>query len=173
MPRAISVLFIAVLAAFTLAACGGSEDSSPPSKAEYQQEYKDLSAQLEKVGREVGKAVNQSSGKSNKELKKTFGEVADQTREIAQKFDDATPPNDPKIETQVAKLVAGLKIAADDLDAISTAAGKNNLRAAGEAAGKLTRDNAKVAEPKQELDLLVLGIKPAQPQTTTTTTKKK
>lgn len=173
MRRAISVLFIAVVAAFTLAACGGSDDTSPPTKAEYQQQYKDLSAQLKEVGTAVGKAVNESAGKSNKQLKERFAEVADQSREVAQKFEDTTPPNDPKIETQVAKLVAGLKVAADDLDAISEAAGKNNLRAAGEAAGKLTRDNAGVAIPKAELDLIVLGIKPPKPQTTTTTTKKK
>ena len=112
--------------------------------------------------------MNESSGKSNKQLEERFSDVAKQTRAIAEKFDETTPPDDAKIKTQQAKLVAGLNVAADDLEAISEAAGKKDLKAAGEAAAKLTRDNAAVAEPKAELDLLVLGVKPAAPQTTTT-----
>jgi hypothetical protein len=172
MRRAISVLLIAVVAAFTFAACGGSEDEAPPTKAEYKQEYTALSKELATVGAAVGKAVNESAGKSNKQLKERFSEVADQTRAIATKFEDATPPDDAKIETQVAKLVAGLNVAADDLEAISKAAGKDDLKGAGEAAAKLTRDNEGVAAPRRELDVLVLGVKPPT-QTTTTTTKKK
>ena len=173
MRRAIPALLIAVIAAFTVAACGGSDDPTPPTKAEYKQQYTALSKELAAVGLAVGKAVNESAGKSNKQLKERFSDVAEQTRAIAKKFDDTTPPDDPKIETQQAKLVAGLNVAADDLETISKAAGKKDLKAAGEAAAKLTRDNAGVAEPKAQLDLLVLGVKPAAPQTTTTAPKKK
>lgn len=173
MRRAISVLLIAIVGVLGVSACGGSDESPPPSKAEYKQQYAALAKELNTVGVAVGKAITGSAGKSNKQLKTTFNDVAEQTRAVAKKFEDTTPPDDAKIEAAQAKLVAGLKVAADDLEAISTAAGKNDLRAAGTAAGKFTRDNVNVAKPKQELDLIVLGVKPATPKTATTTTKQK
>ena len=57
--------------------------------------------------------------------------------------------------------------AADDLDAISKGASKKDPRAAGTAAGKLTRDNAGVATPHAQLNKIVLGIVPAPVKTTT------
>ncbi|HMS62332.1 MAG TPA: hypothetical protein PKD63_08635 [Solirubrobacteraceae bacterium] len=175
MRRVIPALLIAVIAAFTVAACGGSDDATPPTKAEYKTEYTALVKELYAVGAAVGEAVGKAAGKSNKELEKSFSSVADKTRAIADKFDDTTPPDDPTIKAQQAKLVAGLNVSADDLEAISKAAAKNDLKAAGAAAAKLTQDNAGVSGPKAALDK-ALGIKPPAPpakttKTTTTTGK--
>ena len=173
MRRAISALLIVAVAALAATGCGGGGDSkTTPSQAEYKQTYQALSKELTAVGTSVGDALNKAAGKSNKELKTTFGDLADRTRALAQKIDDTTPPDNPKVKTAQAKLAAGLNTAADDLEAISTAAGKKDLRAAGTAAGKLARDNAAVANPHRDLDLIVLGIKPAAaPKQSTTTTK--
>ena len=176
MRRALPALLAVLVAAVAVVGCGDSDSSSNvPSKAEYKQTYASLNKQIDALGAAVGAAVTGSGGKSNKALEKTFGDLADKTREAAQKVDDATPPDDAAIQKQQAALVKGLNVAADDLDAISTAAGKKDLKAAGTAAGKLTRDNAGVANPHRALNKLVLGIVPAPatgggaPKTTTTT----
>lgn len=167
MRRAIPALLIAIVAAFAVAACGGSDDSSPPTKAEYKQEYQKLIKELSVVDIAVSDAVNGSAGKSNTQLEKTFGEAAKKVRGMAGKFDDTTPPADATIKSQQAKLVAGLNVFADDLDAISSAAGKKNLKAAGAAAAKLSRDDAATAQAKVALDQ-ALGIQPSSERSTTT-----
>lgn len=173
MRRAISVLLILAVAALAVTGCGsGGDSSTTPSQAEYKQTYQALSKELTAVGTSVGDAMNQSAGKSNKQLETTFADLADRTRALAKKIGDTTPPANPKVKAAQEKLAAGLNTAADDLEAISTAAGKKNLRAAGTAAGKLARDNSAVSTPHRDLDLIVLGIKPAAaPKQSTTTTK--
>ena len=171
MRRATPALLIAIAAAFALASCGGDDEPATPTKAEYKQTYTALSKELAIVGAAVGEAVAKSAGKSNKQLEKTFNTVAEQTRDIAGKFENATPPADPTVRTQQAKLVAGLNLAADDLEAISKAAGKKDLKAAGEAAAKLTRDNTAVSTPRVALEK-ALGIPQPKPPVTTTTRKK-
>lgn len=172
MRRAISVLLIAVVAAFTLAACGGSDDPTPPTKAEYKQEYTALIKELATVSVAVRTAVNGSAGKSNKQLEKSFADVSDKTQAVADKFERLTPPDDSVIQAAHEKLTRGLSGFADNLAAISTAAGKNDLKAAGAAAAKLRAADEAVGRPKAALDS-ALGIKPPTQTTATTTTKKK
>ena len=159
MRRAFSVLLIAVVAAFTLAACGGSDDEAPPTKAEYKQEYTALNKELSAVAVAVRKAVNGSAGKSNKQLEESFGEVAKAMQGITDDFDDVTPPDDGTIASDHAKLVQSLGAFADDLEAISTAAGKNDLKAAGVAAARLRQADAAIGQPKAALDK-TLGVTP-------------
>lgn len=172
MRRATSALLIAIVAAFAVAACGGSDDSPPPTKAEYKQTYTALSKELTATGTAVGDALNGTSGKTNKQIAKSFSEVADRVRAVATTFGDANPPDDAAVKTNRAKLVAGLNTVADDLDAISKAAGKNDLKAAGAAAVKLNKDEVLITRPKAALDK-ALGIPQPKPPTTTTTTEKK
>ena len=168
MRRALSALLAVVVAAVVAAGCGGSSNSNTvPSKAEYKQTYASLNTQIDTLGVAVGKAINSSNGKSNKAIAKEFNDLADQTRALAKKFDNATPPNDAKIKSAQAALVSGLNTAADDLSAISKASDKKDFKAAGTAAGKLTRDNAGVANPHAQLNKIVLGIVPAPVKTTT------
>ena len=151
-----------------LAGCGGSSNSNTvPSKAEYKQTYASLNSNINALGLAVGTAINKSSGKSNKDIAKEFADLADRARAAAKKVDDATPPADANIQKQQAALVAGLNTAADDLDAISKASEKKDFKAAGTAAGKLTRDNAGVATPHAQLNKIVLGLVPAPVKTTT------
>ena len=168
MRRALSALLAVFVAAVAVAGCGDSDSSSTvPSKAEYKATYAALDTDINALGLAVSNALNKSSGKSNKALEKTFGDLADKTRDLATKVDDATPPKDSAIQKQQAALVKGLNTAADDLDAISKAAGKKDLKGAGTAAGKLTRDNAGVAVPHAVLNKIVLGVVPAPVKTTT------
>jgi hypothetical protein len=168
MRRALPALLAVFVTAVAVVGCGDSGSSSTvPSKADYKATYASLNTDIDALGVAVGTAVNKSTGKSNKSLETTFGDLADRTRAAAKKVDDATPPADSAIQKQQTALVAGLNTAADDLDAISKAAGKKDLKAAGTAAGKLTRDNAGVAVPHAQLNKLVLGIVPAPVKTTT------
>jgi len=164
MRRALSALLAVVVAAVAVAGCGGSGSSNTvPSKAEYKQTYASLNSEINALGLAVGTAINKSSGKTNKAIAKEFGDLADRARAAAKKIDDATPPADANIKKQQAALVAGLNTAADDLDAISKASAKKDFKAA----GKLTRDNAGVANPHAQLNKIVLGVVPAPVKTTT------
>jgi hypothetical protein len=176
MRRALSALLAVVVAAFAVAGCGDSSSSNTvPSKAEYKQTYASLNKEIDTLGLAVGKAINNSSGKSNKAIAKEFNDLADQATALAKKIDDTTPPDDAAIRSAQAALVAGLNTAAGDLSAIGKASEKKDPKAAGAAAGKLTRDNAGVANPHAQLNKIVLGIVPApvktsggSPKTTTT-----
>ena len=168
MRRALSALLAVVVAAVAATGCGDSGSSTTvPSKAEYKQTYASLNSEINALGLAVGTAINKSSGKTNKAIAKEFGDLADRARAAAKKIDDATPPADANIKKQQAALVAGLNTAADDLDAISKASAKKDFKAAGTAAGKLTRDNAGVANPHAQLNKIVLGVVPAPVKTTT------
>jgi len=170
MRRALPALLAVVVAALAVVGCGDSGSSSTvPTKAEYKQTFASLHSQIDTLGVAIGKAVNGSTGKSNKAIQKEFNDLADKTHALAQKIDDATPPADSTIAKQQAALVSGLNTVADDLDAIGNAAGKKDFKAAGTAAGKLTRDNALVANPHAQLNRIVLGIVPKKRPATTTT----
>jgi len=172
MRRALSALLAVVVAAFAVAGCGSSSNSNTvPSKAEYKQTYASLNTQINALGLAVGKAINNSTGKSNKAIAKEFNDLADQATAMAKKVDDATPPDDAAIKSAQTALVAGLNTAADDLSAIGKASAKKDFKAAGTAAGKLTRDNAGVANPHAQLNKIVLGIVPAPVKTTSTKAK--
>ena len=171
MRRALSALLAVLVAAVAAAGCGGSSTSNTvPSKAEYKQTYASLNTQINALGIAVGTAINKSTGKSNKAIATEFNDLADKSRALAKKIDDATPPDDAAIQKQQAALVAGLNTAADDLAAIGKASEKKDFKAAGTAAGKLTRDNAGVANPHAQLNKIVLGLVPAPVKTTTQAT---
>jgi hypothetical protein len=158
MRRAISVLLIAVVAAFTMAACGGSEDSSPPTKAEYKQEYTPINDAVGVLATDVGSAIENASGKSNKQLEKTFGDLADRMNSEAGKLDDLTPADDPVVQTQQPAMVKAMRTIADDLDAVSSGAKENDLKGAAEGAAKLTRDAPALGKARRTLNK-ALGIK--------------
>jgi hypothetical protein len=168
MRRALSALLAVVAAAVAVAGCGDSGSSTTvPSKAEYKATYASLNSDINALGVSISNAINKSSGKSNKAIAKEFNDLADRTHAAAKKVDDATPPDDATIQKQQAALVAGLNTAADDLAAIGKASEKKDLKAAGTAAGKFTRDNAGVANPHLQLNKIVLGLVPAPVKTTT------
>lgn len=175
MRRATFVLLAVLVAAIAVVGCGDSDSSTVPTQAEYKQQFTAVSEQLSAVGAGVRTAVNASGGRSNKALEKTFAELADRTRAVASKIDDLTPPDDPTIKKNQAALVDGLNVAADNLEAISKAAGKKDLKAAGLAAAKLSRDDALVSGPRIALNKAVFGSAgglPASAGGTPTTTNK-
>ena len=158
MRRSIPALLIAVIAAFTVAACGGSEDSAPPTKAEYTKQYQPINRAIGRLAVDVGKAVETASGKSNKALTKTFGDLADQMNAEADKLDDLTPAENPVVIKQQPAMVKAMRTIADDLDAVASGAEKNALKVAAEGAAKLARDAPALGESRAAMNK-ALGVK--------------
>ena len=142
MRRAISVLLIAVVAAFAVAGVRWERRLRAPDEGRVQAGVhgaeRSSSASL---GAAVGKAVNESAGKSNKQLRRRFGDVADRrTREVATSSTTRRRRTTRTIQTQQRRARRRPEASiADDLDAISKAAGKNDLKAAGEGRGQARR----------------------------------
>lgn len=172
MRRAILALLIALCAGFALAACGGDDPEPVPTKSEFKTTWTQLADQLGEAGTSVSDAVSGKAGTTKEKLEKAFSTAADKTREVADDIENATPPDDPKIEAAHEKLVDALNKAADNLDDISEAAGKNDSKAAGEAAAKLNEQNAAITGPRAEIEK-ALGITQPAPATTQTTTTEK
>lgn len=172
MRRAILALLIALCAGFALTACGGDDSGGTPTTAEYKATWTQLAEHLNEAGMAVSDAVSGKAGTTKEKLEKAFSTAADKTRDVADEIEDATPPDDPKIKAAQEKLVDALNDAAENLDEIGEAAGKNDLKAAGAAAAKLNERNAAVSGPRAEIEK-ALGIKQPAPATTQTTTTAK
>lgn len=158
MRRATLMLLAVLVAALAVAGCGDGKNDTVPTKAEYKQDYAPISKEIAAIGVDVGAAINGASGKSDKQLSKTFGDLGDRTSKAADELDALTPPANPAIKTGHATLVKGLNASADTLEAISKAAEKNDLKAAGAAAAKLTGDAALIRVPRLALNK-ALGVK--------------
>lgn len=139
----------------TLVACGGGNDA--PTKADFRKEYAPISAEIRAIGNDVGTAVTAAKGKSDIELQAQFGDLADRANAAATSLAAADVPDDATIKAARSELVAGVKKAAADLDAISAAATAGDAEAAKAATIKLATDSAGVREPRRKLDELVLS----------------
>ena len=153
MLRTLACLLTAVASALTLAACGGSEDTS---SADFRSAYAPISAAIRGLGSEVGSSVTTAKGKSDIELQAAFGDLAESATAVADDLAAAKAPDDAQIETARAALVTGLRKAAADLDAISAAATSGDAAAAKAATIRLAADSAGIREPRRKLDDLVL-----------------
>jgi hypothetical protein len=154
MSRALAGLLIAVLAALALAACGGSDATTT---ADYRKDYAPISAAIRGLGTEVGSAVTSAKDKSDIELQEQFADLADRANVVAGDLERAQAPDDAAITTARDQLVAGVRKAADDLDAISAAAAAGDAEAAKAATIRLASDSAAIRDPRRKLDQLVLS----------------
>lgn len=170
MRHAVLALLIALCAGFTLAACGGEDSEPAPTTSEYKATWAKLSERLNEAGASVTEAVSGKAGTTKDKLEKAFSEAADKTRDVADDIENATPPEDPKIQAAQEELVDALNAAAKTLDEIGEAAGDGDVKAAGAAAAQLNERNASITEPRAEIEK-ALGL--AQPATTQTTTTEK
>lgn len=154
MPRPLAGLLIAVLAALSLAACGGSDETTT---ADYRKDYAPISAAIRGLGTEVGDAVTNAKNKSDIALQEQFADLADRANVVADDLEQAKAPDDSAITTARDQLVAGVRKAADDLDAISGAAAAGDAAAAKAATIRLASDSAAIRDPRRKLDQLVLS----------------
>jgi hypothetical protein len=156
MSRPIIGLLTALLAAVALAACGGGGDEETTT-ADFRRDYAPISAAIRGLGTEVGAAVTSAKGKSDLELQEQFADLADRANVVAGDLEEAKTPDDDAINTTRAALVAGVRKAAADLDAISGAAAANDGDAAKAATIRLAKDSEGIREPRRKLDQLVLS----------------
>ena len=118
-------LLTALVAACALAACGGGDDET--TTADFRKDYAPISAAIRGLGTEVGAAVTSAKEKSDLELQEQFADLADRANVVAddlERAEDARRRGDQR-RTRTA-LVAGVRKAAADLDAISGAAAAND-----------------------------------------------
>jgi hypothetical protein len=155
MSRPIIGLLTALLAACALAACGGGDDET--TTADFRQDYAPISAAIRGLGSEVGSAVTGAKEKSDLELQEQFADLADRANVVADDLEKAQAPDDAAITTTRTLLVAGVRRAANDLDAISGAAAAHDAKAAKAATIKLAADSEEIREPRRKLDQLVLS----------------
>ncbi|HMS62333.1 MAG TPA: hypothetical protein PKD63_08640 [Solirubrobacteraceae bacterium] len=154
MPRALAGLLTAVVAALALAACGGSDETTT---ADYRKDYAPISAAIRGLGTEVGGAVTTAKDKSDIELQEQFADLADRANVVADDLAQAQAPDDAAITAARDELVAGVRKAAGDLDAISAAAAAGDAKAAKAATIRLASDSAAIRDPRRKLDQLVLS----------------
>ena len=154
MSRALAGLLTAVVAALALAACGGSDETTT---ADYRKDYAPISAAIRGLGTEVGGAVTTAKDKSDIELQEQFADLADRANVVADDLAQAQAPDDAAITAARDELVAGVRKAAGDLDAISAAAAAGDAKAAKAATIRLASDSAAIRDPRRKLDQLVLS----------------
>ena len=151
MRRAISVLFIAAVAAFAVAGCGGDDQPKPLTEAQFKKEYAPLSVEIRGLGVVETEALRSADGQSPESVAATFKQLASKADSLATQLEKVEPPEGSDLSGPHAELVAGLKTQADDLQAVSAAVKAKDQAATKAAVTKLIRDAKSVSKPQASL----------------------
>jgi hypothetical protein len=127
-----------------LSACGEDEAET------FANDYRPLNRQILKLGSEVGKTVNEASGKSDEDIEKEFGALAQETGELQQKVDELEPPEDLQKPTD--ELVEAMGDAQDALRDIEKAAGESDPAAARRATIQLVTSSEDLRDARRTLE---------------------
>jgi hypothetical protein len=123
-------LALLALAPVTVVGCGGEDD-----KDNFAEEYKPLNQQLLGVGRDLGTALQNARGKSNKQLSEQFAALALRLGDVNKKIRGLDPPDDLKKDAD--ELTKQIDAAVENLREISGAAGNNDPQGAAAATVEL------------------------------------
>jgi hypothetical protein len=134
-----------VVGLLLLAAAGCGSDQ----RSDFRSDMRSLDGQVQRLGHEVGSAINGAATKTNGELAAQFDTLSRRTRDLANRIDDTDPPGDLKPARD--RLSRALRTAARDLRAISTAAANGDGGAARAATMKIARDAPAVADARVAL----------------------
>ncbi len=136
-----SITMIAALGAVALAGCGGSS-SSGPSLSAFKSGFKAQRQSFTKLGTDLEKAISSAPSTSATTIATEFTSLATRTTAAAAALRTLKPP--ARFSAQVGALATGFDGVASDMNAISTAATKNDANGAKSAAAKLVTDSATV-----------------------------
>lgn len=149
-------LVAALLALGLLAGCGDDDngggnggDDAAEVKEKFATAYRPINDEFLALGAEVGQAVQSARGKSNSELTRTFGEFADQVRELRTRLDALEPP--PELEADTKRLSAAMALVGDDVRQISVAAAIGDADKARTEAQQLVRHSVEVRTARRAL----------------------
>jgi hypothetical protein len=145
--RLVAVAF-ALLVVPVLSACG--EDQREDQREDFAQDFRALNKQVVALGADVGKTVNEASGKSDREIEDAFGKLAQRTGELAQKVDELEPPDDLQPETE--NLSESLGDAQDSLRDIQKAAADSDPAAARKATIQLVTSSEDLRDSRRALE---------------------
>jgi hypothetical protein len=135
---------LALLAlALTLAACGESETDK------YVDDYKPLNDKLLAVGKDLGNALDAVESQSDAALAKQFTALADRLESLNADIAALDTPAD--LEDEAKGLNEALDATTGDVEAIASAARKNDAQAAASATVKLSGDAQEVNTAQNKL----------------------
>ncbi len=146
------VPLLLVVGSLLAAGCGG--DDSEQSDADFQQAATTATEATSQLGEDVGAAVGAAKSQTDAQLEETFGGLTTRVRGVVDDLKALDPPD--ASSENVGDLTAALTTAADDLQAITEAAGGSGpgaerAAAARAATEKLARDSPAISEANAAL----------------------
>jgi hypothetical protein len=142
--RALIAAVLALAATPALAACGGSDEDA------FKKDFRGVNGRIAALGKDVGKTVNEASGKKDTQIEDEFGELAQSTGELAQDVDELEPPD--KLTATKDDLVESLGDAKDALSDIEQAAAKHDAQAARKATIQLVASSDDLRDARVKLE---------------------
>ena len=148
-------LIAALLAVGLLAGCGGDDDGgngvddAAELKEEFAEDYRPINDEFLALGERTGRAVSTAEDKSNSEITREFGAIADEVRDLRQRLDALEAP--PELEADRKRLSAAMALVGDDVRQISVAAATGDADKARTEAQQLVRHSVEVRTARRAL----------------------
>jgi hypothetical protein len=142
-PRRLTVITAALLAALALVACGGDDNG------QYKEDVQSVSRELVALGSEVGKAIQTAADSSDQQLAKQFDDFAGRLGDIRKELQALEPPDD--LADQQDELVAATGEVRGSLEDIADAAKESDVDAARQAAQELVQRSADLRDARRSL----------------------
>jgi len=145
-------LIAALLAVGLLAGCGGDDnggDDAAELKEEFAEDYRPINDEFLALGERTGRAVSTAEDKSNSEITREFGAIADEVRDLRQRLDALEAP--PELEADRKRLSAAMALVGDDVRQISVAAATGDADKARTEAQQLVRHSVEVRTARRAL----------------------
>ena len=143
MSRRLLAAVVVVAVAPALSSCGEDE------REVFAKDFRSLDMRIGALVSDVGKTVDEASGKSDREIEDEFGRLAQRTGELAQQVDELEPPDDLQPESE--DLSESLGDAQDALRDIQKAAAESDPPAARKATIQLVTASQDLRDSRRAL----------------------
>lgn len=138
----------ALVAAVSLAACGGGSDA--PTAADAKAAYAPIQTKIKSLGTDIGGAIGGASQATDAELAQQFDALADRGRAQKAEIDGIDVPD--SLAALRNALRNALSKGTDDLTDIATASKASNAAAARAAAEKLVADSEQIRSARDAFE---------------------